>query len=467
MIFTSPAFYIFFSVLLFLLLIFKKQSHIKIIILLASYFFYGYWDYRFLLLIIISTGIDFYIGKKISKTDDSEKRKKLLIVSIASNLSILGFFKYYNFFILSANTAFSWTGFNFATLNIILPVGISFYTFQTMSYTIDIFRHKLQPCKSIIDFAIFVAFFPQLIAGPIVRAIDFLPQLKEKIILKKENVAIGLQIFLFGMIKKSLIADRLSIFVDKIFENPELFSTSTMWLAIIAYSIQIYADFSGYSDMAIGIAKILGFNLPNNFNMPYSAKNITEFWHRWHITLSTWLKDYLYIPLGGSHKGNVRTYINLFITMLLGGLWHGASWNFVIWGGLHGIGLSIHKLYLKVNLPKNIQKNKFYKTASWFLTYFFVLICWIFFRSTNFQESLIILHKIFSIDRLVEWNFTALFIIAPIIIWAHIYGYSKKHDYYPIFDLKTFQGAFILIFVILTIFFLKPLNTNPFIYFQF
>ena len=332
MLFTQIEFLLFFIFCLISIYLTSSNRFRKGILLFASYYFYAYWDWRFLSLIIYSTLIDFIVGKYIARTKNQQVRKRLLFISLVSNLSVLGFFKYFNFFINSLSIPLAEIGLNVTTLNIILPIGISFYTFQTLSYTIDIYRNKIPPTSSILDFSLFVAFFPQIVAGPIVRAAEFLPQLKVKRVINWDNLFIGFRLFTFGFFKKVFIADNLAIFVDKVFENPSVFSSITILLGVIAFGIQIYCDFSGYSDMAIGIAKALGYELPLNFNYPYIAKNITDFWRRWHMSLSFWLRDYLYIPLGGNRKGTRRTYINLMLTMLLGGLWHGASWNFVVWG---------------------------------------------------------------------------------------------------------------------------------------
>lgn len=467
MIFTSLDFIIFFIVLLLLLYIIKKQKIRKIIILVASYFFYGYWDYRFLSLIIFSTFLDFFIGKKLDKEQSEKKRKAYLFLSVFCNLALLGFFKYFNFFIDTFNVAF---GMKMGILNIILPVGISFYTFQTMSYTIDVYRKKLRHTDNILEFAIFIAFFPQLVAGPIVRAIDFLPQIKRDIVLTSRNFQIGLQIFLYGMIKKVLIADRLAYFVDNVYQCPQLYSSATIWFTVIAYSIQIYCDFSGYSDMAIGLARIMGFELTKNFDLPYISKSPTEFWRRWHISLSTWLKDYLYIPLGGNRKGIIRQNINLLLTMILGGLWHGASLTFVFWGFLHGLALVIHKSYKKFKsnliIGKAFFESNTYKIISWLFTYVFVIICWVFFRSQTFDVAFTIIKKMFCFEIGIKYIYTAMIYILPIFTLTHIYKLIRKKDYF-IFNLKTIKGLFVLIFFIMLLFYFSPSTPSPFIYFQF
>lgn len=443
----------------------KSQRIRKLLLLVSSYIFYAFWDWRFLFLIFISTIIDFFAGNRISRVLSRDKKRFFLFFSIIANLSILGFFKYFNFFIHSANVAFGGLGLNLSTLNIILPVGISFYTFQTMSYTIDIYRGSLKPSKNILDFALFVAFFPQLVAGPIVRASEFLPQLKNKIVLNLDNIKIGMQIFIIGAFKKVVIADRMAYFVDLVFANHAFYDSGTIWLAVIAYSIQIYCDFSGYSDMAIGIARILGFTLPINFSMPYISQNISEFWRRWHISLSSWLRDYLYIPLGGNRKGKRRTYINLMLTMLLGGLWHGASWNFVFWGGWHGIGLAIHRFLAK---EKRKVDNISFNPISWIVTLIFVILGWVFFRAENFSVSIAMLKKmLIPTTEGITWIFSAMIFIVPIMLIAHIIGRKYYQNKYPTVNLSTFSGVFIFVFMLLATFLLYFSNPQPFIYFQF
>ncbi|MHC0037561.1 MBOAT family O-acyltransferase [Pseudoneobacillus sp. C159] len=467
MIFSSLAYLIFFVVVILFMLIVKSAKVKKIFLLLASYYFYAYWDYRFVLLMFLMSLINYYIGIGIENSHQDKQRKRWLTGSIIFNLTILGFFKYFNFFIDSANILLDNLGVRFPFLEIILPVGISFITFEVMSYTIDIYRKSTRSPKSFMDLALLVAFFPHLIAGPILKPKQFLPQLQREIVIKWANVEQGLQIFLFGLVKKILIADRLALFVDPVFDAPEKYSSGTIWLAVIAYAIQIYCDFSGYSDMAIGSAKCLGFDIPKNFDMPYVSKSITEFWRRWHISLSTWLREYLYISLGGNRKGRVRQYINLMIVMLLGGLWHGASWNFVVWGGLHGIGLAVHKIYMDYFRISNVKENKIYQLGSWLVTFVFVCLAWVFFRSTDFAISMLMIEKMFYLsDPIgVQWYATSVFIIVPIIIISHLVGI--KQNRYLYFPLNRFLGLFILFFVLFGLLFLTAVHSSPFIYFQF
>ena len=367
MLFNTIDFAVFFIVVLSTIVIIKNRKFQHLFLLIASYFFFYYTSNYLILLLIASTILDFYVGKAIWDTKDVTKKKILLIISLAGNLGLLGFFKYADFAILQFN--FLGEYFNLANeipfLNLALPIGISFYTFQTISYTVDIYRGKLKPSESFREFALFVAFFPQLVAGPIVRAADFLPQLREKlevgggnlkqIIIHNSNLKLGITIMAFGFFKKMFFADNIAPFVDEIFSYPIGLDSFSIILGTIAFGIQIYGDFSGYSDIAIGAALILGFKLPINFNKPYFATSPADFWRRWHISLSTWLRDYLYIPLGGSKKSNGQTYLNLAVVMFLGGLWHGASWNFVIWGVLHGVYLAISG---RIFTPNNVRKNR-------------------------------------------------------------------------------------------------------------
>ncbi|MDR2376666.1 MAG: hypothetical protein LBD96_09550 [Treponema sp.] len=345
MIFSSVSFFVFFLVVLILMALTRTNalSHHRVrhgILLAASYIFYGWWDWRFCFLMFFLTVVAYVSALQIARQPE---KKIYIFIGVAVPLIILGIFKYFNFFILSFTKMWGIT--QSSSLNIILPVGISFYTFQSLSYTIDVYRKKINVEKNFSKLALYIAFFPQLVAGPIVRAGDFLPQLEENRNISRANFITGIQIFLFGLFKKVVIADWLSVFVDDVFRTPTAFHAISLILAVVAYSIQIYFDFSGYSDMAIGCAKCLGYDFERNFNLPYISCNVAEFWRRWHISLSSWLKEYLYIPLGGNRKGIVRTYVNNILTMLLGGLWHGANWNFVAWGGIHGVALCIHKMY--------------------------------------------------------------------------------------------------------------------------
>lgn len=481
MVFSSITFLVFFALVLMITLMLQtaflkkrlKENVIRrikhIILLIASYIFYGWWDWRFCFLMFFMTLISYISAKNI----ENEKHIKLYkILGIAVPLVTLGFFKYFNFFIESFSTLFGLT--NPGTLNIILPVGISFYTFQSMSYTIDVIQRRIKS-HSLIDVALYVSFFPQLVAGPIVKAEDFIPQLAENKEINVENFICGIQIFVFGLFKKIVIADHLSVFVDDVFANPLIFSSASIILAVIAYSIQIYFDFSGYSDMAIGSAKCLGYDFKRNFNMPYISKNVSEFWKRWHISLSTWLREYLYIPLGGNRNGKVRTYMNLMITMILGGLWHGANVTFVLWGFLHGVALCVHKMYEACIKKPSHKKTVFATAASVLLTYVFVCICWVFFRAENISSALVMLNRVFLWQDGVMQPFTWVFVAGVLLAASEIAAYikSKKKNeavvngFYAIMDLTKIGPLILFLVVVGLILGFAFTDENPFIYFQF
>jgi len=349
----------------------KKLKARILFLLLVSYYFYISWNPIFILLILFSTLVVYFAGKKIFNNTSKQKKKLFLILSLVTNLGFLAYFKYVNFFLGTINNIAVTNFF----VNVILPVGILFYTFQSICYAIDIYYNKMKPSKDFLEFLLYVTFFPQLVAGPIVRAKKIIPQLKTNKYFKNINFQLAANYFMLGLVKKVLIADNIAPMSDQFFANPEHYGTLALWIGVASYSIQIYCDFSGYSDMAIGVAALFGFTLMENFNMPYNATSIIEFWRKWHISLSTWLRDYLFIPLGGSRVSKkIFYYKNLMLTMLLGGLWHGASWNFGIWSGLHRLALIIHKLY-KTNISDTFKFSKFtavlYSLFSWMITMVF------------------------------------------------------------------------------------------------
>ena len=376
----------------------------KIWLLLCSYFFYACWNWKFLFLIMASSGLDYLVGMMLARTKDPGARRGWLILSLTANLGTIAFFKYYNFFVASAAALLAWLGLHpsLHTLNIIIPVGVSFYTFHSMSYTIDIYRGKLKPVSSILDLACFIGFFPQMVAGPIVRASAFLPQLQSIRRFVDVDGRGALVLFLTGFIKKACIADAVAPFVDRYFDAPWNFTMASAWVAVLFYAIQIYCDFSGYTDMAIATAGLLGYQLPVNFRFPYFARNISDFWHRWHISLSSWLRDYLYIPFGGNRGPAGLVYRNIMITMLLGGLWHGGAWTFVIWGGLHGLALIVYREWQrrahtrKEILPSADEMQKrivpqgpqsIAGWLAWALTMYWVCLAWIFFRAVDLPHA--------------------------------------------------------------------------------
>ncbi|MEL7503885.1 MAG: MBOAT family O-acyltransferase [Cyanobacteria bacterium J06554_6] len=393
MIFTEFRFLLFFSIVFGLYWVMQRNTARKVLILLTSYLFYGAWDWRFLSILMGSTLVDYYVSLRIAETERPRPRRHWLLVSLATNLGVLGVFKYFNFFADSATHLFGRLGLpvNSVTLNLVLPVGISFYTFQTLSYTLDVYFGKLAPERNLLNLACFIAFFPQLVAGPIVRAIDFLPQLQTPRRFTQVDVRACLILFLVGFFKKACVSDNLAPLVDTYFSAPESYTALSAWIGVLSYAVQIYCDFSGYSDMAIAVAGLLGYELCLNFDAPYFASSITAFWRRWHISLSTWLKDYLYIPLGGNRGGELMTYRNLLLTMLLGGLWHGAAWTFIFWGGLHGAALVVHREWSKrVNAYSLLSQT----AGVWgiFLTFYWVCFTWIFFRADSFATALTVVH---------------------------------------------------------------------------
>jgi alginate O-acetyltransferase complex protein AlgI len=487
MLFNTIEFVIFFIILLTTVVAIKHRKFQHVFLLIASYFFFYYSSNYLIILLIASTLLDFYVGKAIWNNKNILKKKILLIVSLVGNLGLLGFFKYADFAILQFN--YLGEQFNLANdipfLNLALPIGISFYTFQTISYTVDVYRGKLKPSESLREFALFVAFFPQLVAGPIVRASEFLPQLREKLQNKKVkqlisidgvNLKIGITLMAIGFLKKMFFADNIAPLVNDIFNNPIGAESFTIILGAVAFGLQIYGDFSGYTDIAIGAALILGFKLPINFNKPYFATSPSDFWRRWHISLSSWLRDYLYIPLGGNKKGSKFTYANLMIVMFLGGLWHGASWNFIIWGVLHGSYLAIHKIL--VNKFPSLANNLFFKTKSGkiisiFVTQYFVFLAWIAFRVQDIEHLTYSLQKYVLLDfqyvQTLEIISTHKFAMLILILFMllHFISYRKGNLIEKISTYNLKIWFIILIAISLSIVFFHNGNPEDFVYFKF
>jgi len=471
MLFNSLDFSVFLPIV-FALYWFVTNHNLKLqnaLIVAASYVFYGWWDWRFLSLIIFSTLVDYSIGRRLKYEDRQSNRKILLWISITVNLGFLGFFKYYNFFLDNFVAAFLFFGQEIQpnTLNIILPVGISFYTFQTLSYTIDVYKKKLEPTEDLIAFSAFVCFFPQLVAGPIERASNLLTQINGKRRFEYERFKEGLLQITVGFFRKIVIADTLAIYVDNVFNAADIHGSSTLMFAMILYSFQIYFDFAGYSDIAIGVAKLFGFEFKQNFNLPYFSKSITDFWRKWHMSLSFWLRDYLYVPLGGNRHGKVSQYRNLLITMLLGGLWHGSSWNFVVWGLIHGLLLSIEKL-LQTTDNQSILRSIF----SRIYTYTMVCLAWVFFRSSDLNqavtifENIIIKHDIDFYMSTRDVFFTILFVL-PLGIALDTVLYLNKIPL-EILGSKLKNGQLIaVVCVLIQLIFLFYSKSENFIYFQF
>lgn len=489
LIFTRFYFWAFFAIVMaFYSVIYKKEKPRNAYLFIVSLFFYYKTSGLFFLLLIFSTIVDFFIGKAIYKSEVQRKRKLLVALSVVVNLSVLVYYKYSGFFTESFNYLFNmqvepvdllakWTnqfaGTHFTIDKIILPVGISFFTFQTISYSIDIYRKKIIPVNSIIDFGFYVSFFPQLVAGPIVRASEFIPQLYKKYVLSKAEFGLALFMIINGMIKKLVVADYIAVnFVDRVFSNPMTFSGFENLMALYGYSLQVYADFSGYTDIAIGVALLMGFRLPVNFNSPYKALHTGEFWKRWHISLSSWLKDYLYIPLGGNRHGKVRTNFNLMLTMLLGGLWHGASWQFVIWGGLNGLGLIVYKYWRRIS-PFKDNKTWAVRFYAIFLTFNFITVTRIWFRAQTMEAANNIMHQITSAFNFAQIgevilaykNIFAVMLIAMIIHWLPV---KTKDAYKSIFiNSPEWMKVATVIIAVFLIWQVRTADLQAFIYFQF
>ncbi len=435
--------------------------------ILGGYVFYGWWDWRFLVLLIFSSSIDFFSGLLIGSTENKYYRKLYLWLSLGVNLSLLGFFKYFNFFIDSFRDLANTIGYDIpaSSLNIILPVGLSFYTFQSMSYAMDIYYRRLKPTTRILDFFAFVSFFPQLVAGPIERAINMLPQFAEEKKFNYVQALAGLRMMLWGFFKKMVIADTLSVYANQFFADPFQFDSLSAWIGVLAFALQIYCDFSGYSDIAIGTAKILGFDLMVNFRTPYFSKTFTEFWQRWHISLSTWFRDYVFIPLGGNRKGDFNYIINIMITFLLSGLWHGAKYNFILWGLMHGVLLIIDKTAKKIS-PQ-------FKGSS-ILVFIAVVLCWVPFRAIHLGRTVDVYLTLF-IPRFHFDHFiyplnihNSLFLVVFILFVIAEFWINKKTFAEKVVSLPKISRWVLYYLLILCIFLFGDFNNAPsFIYFQF
>ena len=457
--------------LIYLLLQRKTTARLLFVSLFSYYFYYKSSGFYFFLLGIVTVS-DFLLARWMYRTETSWKRKLIVCCSLCINLGLLCYFKYTNFFY--EMLAPLWHG-TYHPLDIFLPVGISFFTFQSLSYTIDVYRKDLKPLSNLLDYVFYVSFFPQLVAGPIVRARDFIPQIRQPLYVSPGMFGQGVFFIVSGLFKKAVISDYISVnFVERIFDNPGLYSGLENLFGVYGYALQIYCDFSGYSDMAIGIALLLGFRFPINFNSPYKADSVTDFWHRWHISLSTWLRDYLYISLGGNRKGKIRTYLNLFLTMLLGGLWHGASWNFIVWGGLHGVALAVHK-YVRSLLgrAKNYRSTGWKRFFAVVLTFHFVCFCWIFFRNTTFEGSATMIRQIFTAfhQELAGQLFTGywkVFLLMGVGYLLHACPDRwQEACSRGMIRLPLVGQALVLILLVYLVMQVKSSDIQPFIYFQF
>ncbi len=479
MFFNSLDFAVFLPIV-FVLYWFVTNKHLNLqnfLLLVASYVFYGWWDYRFLSLILFSTLVDFFVGIALSKTDSPLKRKFFLWTSIIVNLGFLGFFKYYNFFLESFVDAFTFMGYsiNANSLNIILPVGISFYTFQTLSYSIDVYRKKLEPSRSFVKFAAFVSFFPQLVAGPIERATNLLPQFNTKRVFSNTEAKEGLRQIVWGLFKKVVIADNCAEYANMIFNNYSDYSGITLFVGALMFTIQIYCDFSGYSDIAIGTSRLFGFKLMRNFSYPYFSRDIAEFWRRWHISLSTWFRDYLYIPLGGSKVSHLKKIRNIFIIFIVSGFWHGANWTFIAWGALNAL------FYLPLLLIQRNRNNLEIVEINWswiglkdvfkiLTTFILTLLAWVFFRSDDISSALNFLSQMFIGDFThllvdIPFKLTCFIILLFTIEWLNRrneFGISKLEKLLPM----TFTRWSLYVFLVLSTLFFAG-DQQEFIYFQF
>lgn len=442
MLFNSLEFAVFLPIVFFIYwILLKNNTKLQnLFIVLASYFFYGWWDYRFLYLIIFSSLSDFLISLYIFSSDSKAKKKAGIIISITLNLGLLFFFKYFNFFLDSLEESFTFFGnnLNVDRLSIVLPVGISFYTFQTLSYTLDVYKGKLKPTSNLVSFLAFVSFFPQLVAGPIERAKNLLPQFETKREFSKIEAILGLRQILWGLVKKIIIADNCAVYVTEIFSSPDEYNSSALIIGAILFAFQIYGDFSGYSDIAIGTARIFGFTLMKNFAYPYFSRDIAEFWRRWHISLSTWFRDYVYIPLGGSQVNKIKKIRNILIIFIVSGFWHGANWTYIFWGLLNAV------YFLPLALTnKNRKHLKSTTESNWIpditelvrivFTFILTTIAWVFFRSSSVTEAFNYLNNIISGNPFQLPNVSDLSSLIKVALWIIIVTviewFSKNHDF--------------------------------------
>lgn len=478
MFFNSIDFAIFLPIV-FILYWFVTNQNLKLqnfLIVVASYVFYGWWDWRFLSLIIFSTLVDYLVGLGLAKEENPSKRKIFLWTSILVNLGFLGFFKYYNFFLDNFITAFSFFGtpIQAGSLNIILPVGISFYTFQTLSYSIDVYNRKLNPTRDFIAFSAFVSFFPQLVAGPIERATHLLPQFYVKRIFDYSKAADGMRQILWGLFKKIVIADNCAEYANMIFNNSEDYAGSTLVLGAIFFTFQIYGDFSGYSDIAIGTSRLFGFDLMKNFNFPYFSRDIAEFWRRWHISLSTWFRDYLYIPLGGSRGGKWLKIRNAFIIFIVSGFWHGANWTFIVWGALNALYF-LPLLLLNRNRMNSeiVAQGKclptLRETTAMLFTFGQTVVAWIFFRAKDLNHAFSYLSGIFSKSLFSMPEVRPRSVILMVILFILMEWQGREQDY-AIAHLGINRNPtlrYILYYAIVISLFWFDGSDQEFIYFQF
>jgi D-alanyl-lipoteichoic acid acyltransferase DltB (MBOAT superfamily) len=479
MLFNSTGFLIFFPVvfILYWFVTSKSLQWQNILLLVASYYFYACWDWRFLFLLVFSTVLDYLTGLKMEQYNDRKKKRFWFWLSVVINLGFLGIFKYYNFFVESFAEGLSQVGIhiNVWTLQVILPVGISFYTFHGLSYVIDIYKGKIKAERNFVDYSLFVSYFPLLVAGPIERATHLLPQLKVPRKFETEHAVRGIELMLWGFFKKVVIADNMAVIVNNVYADPSGYSGMALVIGAIAFSFQIYCDFSGYSDIAIGTSKLLGIDLLQNFNFPYLSRNIAEFWRRWHISLSSWFRDYLYIPLGGSKLSMLLSIRNVFIIFLVSGIWHGANWTFLVWGGIHAL-LFIPSFIMKSNRKYKedlVHRGKllpsFLDIAQMAITFFFVTIAWIFFRAETVTQAFAFIKRILTNAPGKQLLFENTDIMGYFISFAVFFSlsiywlYRKNHLAVPT-RARQFSICLLLL-IIITLF--GQFSKQSFIYFQF
>ncbi len=466
--FISVGFLIFFAVLLSLLYFVKDYRKQNAVLLVASYLFYAFGDVRFLVLLLGVSLLMWFLGRCIAKHLQTVVAKRCLVLGVVVDVLVLGVFKYFNFFAEGFSTLL---GLEYTALHIILPLGISFYIFQSISYIADVYTGKTEAEPSVWNVLLYIGFFPQITSGPIVKAHDFLPQLKKERQITWESLSCGMQQFVLGLFKKMVIADRLGVAVNAVYATPEAYSGLSLLVTVLAYSLQIYYDFSGYSDMAIGVARVLGFDLGQNFNLPYLAKNPSDFWRRWHISLSSWFRDYVYIPLGGSRKGTFRTYLNLFITMLLSGLWHGASWAFVVWGAIHAFASVVHKWFVDLKKKKGWGKKetKLGNLLCVVVNFCVVSILWIPFRTNDFGQSLLILQRIFTWSQGVNYVYVFTLIFAMLLLAVELIAvkWNQGNNIWKPLDLSKFWTKLVFCLFVLIIVCFAYIGDSAFIYAQF
>ncbi len=473
MLFNSLTFIVFFAIVLALhyspWLSWRTK---KIILLIESYLFYAAWNPPFVVLLWISTAIDWLVAQKIDTAERVSARRAWLTASILTNLGILGYFKYGEFLLenwiaLMALVGVEWQA---PAWDIILPVGISFYTFQTMAYSLDVYLRRSRPAASLLDFSLFVTFFPQLVAGPIVRPADLIPQFAAEPVRRAGAISWGLALMVLGLFQKIVIADgALSPAADAVFAHPESLHWTDAWLGTLAFSGQIFCDFAGYSTTAIGASLALGFSLPENFRYPYAAVGFSDFWRRWHISLSTWLRDYLYVPLGGNRMGNARTYINLMLTMLLGGLWHGASWTFVVWGGLHGTYLAVERYIQRRVAPSAVSRSLPFQIALAMLTYFLVNLTWVFFRARDFGTARRLIASMLTLSGgpKVLTSANVALVIVPVLAILVIHGLMRDRTLEEVASRAPWWLSATTLGLMLLAIAASQGSSNAFIYFQF